>query len=214
MFCFNEIHPNVPLNEKMPNHHKPCFNPTWKMKHPRGKSPSCFLFLLHVLVLEEPLHAPPLAVGSSLSLHQFLTSIFVNYANCGQASGLSRRLRLLTKTLSEQRSSDLCFPTERIHVFGGIYIIDNAKNIPHSEERARKPHITVSPRTIFAQRRCSLSMEGENKTDDVLLEVPLWFQALFCTILVQQGTQSPLNNVSEAVILQDVQTWIGISEKV
>lgn len=74
----------------------------------------------------------------------FLTSIFVNYANCGQASGLSWLLRLLTRTLSEQRPSDLCFPTERIQVFGGIQVIDNAKNIPHSKERARKLHISFT----------------------------------------------------------------------
>lgn len=68
---------------------------------------------------------------------QFLTSI-CQLCNCGQASRHLRLVGLLSRILSERLSSDLCFPAERIHVFGGSYWINNAKtySAKHTVERA------------------------------------------------------------------------------
>lgn len=177
-----------------------------KTSKSRKRKPSYFVFyFLFVFWKSLYLH---MLWDHAFVYFQFLTSI-CQLCNCGQASGLLRLVGLLSWTLPEQRSSDLCFPAERIHVFGGSYWIDNAKTYStNTIENTCELQISLTSWTTFAHRRCSLSMEGENKTNHVLLEVPLWFQVLFCTILVQQGRHSPLNNVSEATVLRGNRIWI------
>lgn len=203
----------------MPNHHKYWTLIAWiqlrRKKNILEPQKKTFILCFYFLFL----------FWKSLYLHmlwdhafvyfQFLTSI-CQLCNCGQASGLLRLVGLLSRTLLEQRSSDLCFPAERIHVFGGSYWIDNAKTYStNTIADTCELHISLSSWTTLAHRRCSLSMEGENKTNHVLLEVPLWFQVLFCTILVQQGTMSLKQRFFEATEYESgAHQWSGITGKV
>ncbi len=141
------------------------------------------LYLLHVLVLEEPLHTSSHAVRSCLCLY----SVPYKYLSIMQ----------LRSTIRPYRNNFLptCASQLRGFIIRKELLNRQCQNIQHTQSRTRKEtwHLQISW-TTFAHRRCSLSMEGENKTSRVLLEVPLWFQALFCTILVQQGKRLPLNH--------------------
>lgn len=129
LVMFYEIHQNTPPNEKcltMTNTGLSLLesNLEEETSKSRKRKPSYFVCTSHccsgrafICICCEIM---PLFIFSSLES-------ICQLCNCGQASGLLRLVRLLSRTLSEQRSSDLCFPAERIHFFGGSYLIDNAK---------------------------------------------------------------------------------------